>query len=76
MSRRMLLSTTSHGSLVTWKPTCTRLEDADGVRAPFNCRVVPIQSLEPDGVVSIESLSPAPVVSVTALAPDFKLLVA
>jgi hypothetical protein len=72
----MLLSTTSLGGLVTCEPTCTRLENADGVRVPFSCRVVSIQSLEPDGVVPIESLSPAVVVSVGALAPDFKLSVA
>jgi hypothetical protein len=76
MSRRILLSTTSLGSLVTWKPTCTKADEANGVSVPFNCRVVSIQSLEPHGVVPIEALWPAPVVPVASLAPDFKLAVA
>jgi hypothetical protein len=70
----MLLSTTSRGGLVTWKPTSC--EHATTLDVPFPHQIVPIQSLEPDGIVPIESLLAAPVVSISSLAPDMLMAVA
>jgi hypothetical protein len=70
----MLLSTTPLGGLVTWKPTAS--ERSTTLEVPFPCQIVPIQSLEPDGIVPIESLLAAPVVSISSLAPDVLMAVA